>query len=54
MENKKVTITNENKSGLNKLMNPIVKPKKDSNLEEILKEIEDIQNEEKEQADTVE
>ena len=41
MEQKKVTIKNEEKSGLNKLLNPIVKPKKESNLEEILKEIEE-------------
>ena len=54
MENKKVTISNENKNGLNKLMNPIIKLKKDSNLDEILKEIEEIQNEENEQKETVE
>jgi len=46
MEKKKVTIKNEEKSSFNKLLNPLVKPKKESNLDAILKEIEEIQNEE--------
>ena len=48
MEQKKLTIKNEEKSNFNKLLNPIVKTKKESNLEEILKDIEEIEKEEKE------
>jgi len=40
MEQKKVTIKNDEKGSLNKLLNPVVKPKKEPNLETILHEIE--------------
>ena len=45
-EKKKITIKNEEKGNIGKLLNPVVKVKKESNLDEILKEIEEVQKEE--------
>ena len=45
MENKKVTIKNNENKGMNKLLNPVKPEKVKSNLDEILKEIEEIQKE---------
>jgi len=44
MEDKKVIIKNNENNGINKLLNPVKPEKVKSNLEEILKEIEELQN----------
>ena len=41
MKKEKISIQNNESKGFNKLLNPLIKPKKESNLEEILKDIEE-------------
>ena len=40
MKKEKISIQNTEKKSFNKLLNPLVKKKRESNLEEILKDIE--------------
>ena len=47
VKNEKIKIQNQENTGLNKLLNPLEKPKKESKLDELLQEIEDMQKEEK-------
>lgn len=49
MENKKINIQNQEKTNIDKLLNPVIKRKKESNLESLLKEIDEIQNQEEEE-----
>jgi hypothetical protein len=46
MDEKKITIKNDPKEGMNKLLNPVRPVRIKPELEEILKEIEEIQKEE--------
>ena len=42
MKKEKISINNSDGKGFSKLLNPLVKPKQESNLEEILKELEEM------------